>query len=69
MPIKVTAKADAEGRATQRDSELARLLLEQWLDKRRCVPVLVRIEMCRLTADEQPEAFELSLQLATSVPA
>jgi hypothetical protein len=33
------------------------------------MPMLVRIEMCRLTADEEPEAFELSMQLAPRVPA
>ena len=33
------------------------------------MPMLVRIEMCRLTADEQPEAFELSMQLTSCVPA
>src|SRR4030095_7212229 len=31
--------------------------------------MLMGVEMCRLTADELPEALELSLQLATCVPA
>jgi len=69
VPVEIAAEAYAEPCTSEREPEFSRCLLEDRLNERPTMPVLVRIDVRRLTTDKRPEPLELSLQLTPCVPA